>query len=448
MSSLRALNLAIGSVASHKFALAPTVNQVLKGKLGNDYQVSGWIKAIRKQKTHIFAEVSDGSTASTIQVVLPAELIRDPTVLSLGSSIQVQGKLAESLGRGQAIELLASEVLSVGPCPGDSYPIHKNEMSEAYLRNQALSFRLRTEKFSSLSRLKSQISNLIHRILNDNEFIQIYPPIITEHDCEGGGETFRIEANKENFFSKPAFLTVSTQLHLEMAAASLQRVYSFSPVFRAENQQTTKHLSEFWMLECEMAFLEDLKSLLGTIEFFIQSCCDGILQLSGPIPSISYTDAVRELSSVNNCATAGTTMFEYPVYWGADLKTEHERYLAEQVFKGPVFVTDYPAQLKPFYMKLNPDERTVACCDLLVPGVGEVVGGSLREDRFDVLKARMDSILGRGHNLDWYLDLRKYGGTRHGGFGLGFDRLIQFLSGAPNIRDVVMIPRFCGSIKF
>jgi asparaginyl-tRNA synthetase len=311
-------------------------------------------------------------------------------------------------------------------------------MSAAYLRNQALPFRLRTEKVSSLARLKSQISNRIRSVLNENEFIQIYPPIITEHDCEGGGEAFRIEASKPDFFSKPAYLSVSTQLHLEMAAASLQRVYSFSPVFRAENQQTTKHLSEFWMLECEMAFLSDFNALLGTIEQLIRSCCEGMV----PIHRISYTDAVKELLSAKN------VQFDNPVYWGADLKTEQEKFLAEVVFNGPVFVTDYPSEVKPFYMKLNSDGRTVACCDLLVPGVGEVVGASLREDDYDVLKTSMEQKLGLKHNLDWYLDLRKFGGTQHGGFGIGFDRLIQYISGTSNIRDTVMIPRFCGSIKY
>ncbi len=425
-----------------KLPLSATVNQILNGKIGSEYVVSGWIRTIRKQKNFYFAEITDGSADSTLQLVIPTQLITERNQeigLTHGSSIQLHGKLLESPAKGQVVEVLANEIVTIGPCSGDEYPIHKSEMSEAYLRNQALPFRLRTEKFARLVKLKSQISNHIHRVLTDNEFIQMFPPVITEHDCEGGGASFRLEASKPDFFSKPAYLSVSTQLHLEMAAASLPRVYSFSPVFRAENQQTTKHLSEFWMLECEMSFLNDFNALLSTIEMLIQSCCDDSMTIN----RITYTDAVKELQSASKLSH-----FEHPVYWGADLQTEHERFLAEVVFKGPVFVTDYPAELKPFYMKLNSDERTVACCDLLVPGVGEVVGGSLREDNYDALKRSMEQKLGTKHNLDWYLDLRKFGGTKHGGFGLGFDRLIQYISGTSNIRDVVMIPRFCGSIKY
>ena len=282
---------------------------------------------------------------------------------------------------------------------------------------------------------------------------------MTEHDCEGGGEVFRVEADRPDFFSKPAYLTVSTQLHLEIAASSLSRVYSFGPVFRAENQHTTKHLSEFWMLECEISFLESLDILLNFIERMLKTSVESLIPSSNnlqldkdrindivykPFAKISYTEAIEELSKISE-------KFEYPIFWGKDLQTEHERYLAEEIFGGPVFVTDYPEQLKPFYMKLNEDGKTVKCCDLLVPGIGEIVGGSLREDNYFGLKKRIEqkfNVKNGPNPLQWYLDLRKFGSAPHGGFGLGFDRFLQFISGTRNIRDVVMIPRFAGSIKF
>lgn len=430
-----------------KLKLHDTIKTILGKETGSACIASGWIRNIRKQKNFTFAELSDGTSSTDLQVVIPNKLFDScaDTQLSHGASLQVKGKLVKSPASGQPVEVFSESIEYTGSCPGDEYVIQKTLMSESYLRNHALTYRMRTQPHAELARLKSKASLAIHSILDENEFIQVYPPIITEHDCEGGGEAFHIGSSKEMFFGKPAYLTVSTQLHLELAAACYPRVYSFSPVFRAENQQTTRHVCEFWMLECEMAFMHTLDQLLQNIESLLSDITDRLgldTALFGEkIDRISYTESVAELQKFSS-------KFEVPITWGADLRTEHERFIAEQIFKGPVFVTDYPVELKPFYMKANSDNKTVACCDLLVPGVGEIVGGSLREDNPDVLKENMTSKLGQIGDLSWYLDLRKYGGTRHGGFGLGFDRFLQYVSGTKNIRDVIMIPRYCGSIKF
>ena len=439
--------------------LKPTLKQVINNPLNSFTSASGWIKKLRKQKNFWFAEINDGSMTNSLQTVIPSELIKDNETLSLGSSVEVKGKLVKSLGSMQNLEILAENFRLLGNCPGDSYPIQKFNNSADYMRNNSLNFRLRTDKGSSITRLKSELYSSMINLLEINDFIRIFPPILTEHDCEGGGEVFRVEANRPEFFSKPAFLTVSTQLHLEIAASSLPRVYSFGPVFRAENQDSTKHLSEFWMLECEISFLDSLETLLDSIEYILKSsvsevfenCKDETLDrkkceqfINKSFARISYTNAVKELSNFQG-------KFTHSLIWGKDMQTEHERFLAEEVIKGPVFVTDYPESLKPFYMKLNDDGKTVSCIDFLVPGVGEIVGGSLRENSYDKLKSNIQQKLGfvEGKNpLQWYLDLRKFGSVPHGGYGLGFDRLLQFLSGTNNIRDIVMIPRYAGTIKF
>ena len=439
--------------------LKPNIKQLIQGPLNSITNASGWIRNIRKQKRYWFAQINDGSTSKSLQITIPAELVNRIDSLALGSSIEVSGNLVKSPGAEQNIEILAKSVRLIGNCPGDTYPIQKFHNSADYMRSNSLNFRLRTDKDSSIARLKSELFCVQASFLRTNDFTRIFPPILTEHDCEGGGEVFRVEADRPDFFSKPAYLTVSTQLHLEIAASSLSRVYSFSPVFRAENQDTTKHLSEFWMLECEIAFLEKLDVLLGFIESFLKTSVEALLPsfndlgldidrandiIAKPFGKISYSEAIEELSKVSG-------IFTYPVSWGNDLQTEHERYLAEKVFSSPVFVTDYPRQLKPFYMKLNEDGKTVKCCDLLVPGIGEIIGGSLREDDYANLQANIEgkfNLKNRPNPLQWYLDLRKFGSVPHGGFGLGFDRFLQFISSTSNIRDIVMIPRYAGSIKF
>lgn len=438
--------------------LKPTIKNVLNGKLESNASVSGWIKKLRKQKQFWFADINDGSLTESLQAVIPSTLAKSCGPLSLGASLELNGKLTKSLCSAQKLEILVENFRLLGSCPGESYPIQKLNNSSDFMRTNALHFRLRSDRGSSIARVKSELFSSLVNILRQNDFIRIFPPILTEHDCEGGGEVFRVEAERRDFFSKPTFLTVSTQLHLEIAAAALPRVYSLSPVFRAENQHTTKHLSEFWMLECEISFLDHLDNLVDFIEQFLKQSAKDLLEnckndaldedkvyqiIHKPFAKITYNDAVKELSNFEG-------KFLHSLSWGIDLQTEHEKFLAEEIFKGPVFVTDYPTNLKPFYMKSNNDGKTVSCLDLLVPGIGEIVGGSLREDNYDKLKLNIHQRMGieEGTPLQWYLDLRKFGGVPHGGFGLGFDRFLQFLSGTNNIRDTVMIPRYEGSIKF
>ena len=441
------------------WVLNPTIKQIINGPLNSIASVNGWIKKIRKQKNFWFVEMTDGSTAESLQTIIPVDLINTNITMSLGSSLQIDGKLVKSMGSMQNVEIFAEKIRLLGNCPAESYPIQKINNSSDYMRSKSLNFRLRTNRDSAITRLKNELFFSSASFFHKNDFIRIFPPILTEHDCEGGGEVFRVEAEKRNFFSKPAFLTVSTQLHLEIAAASFPRVYSFSPVFRAENQDTTRHLSEFWMLECEISFIQTLNEILNFIEEMLKACVGPLLESSNSnniidlniakqlfdkqFARLSYTEAVKDLSQV-------ARKFDFPVVWGKDLQTQHERYLAEEIFKGPVFVTDYPAGIKPFYMKVNEDGKTVKCCDLLVPGIGEIVGGSLREDDYNILKMNIEQRFGHidSNPLQWYLDLRKYGSVPHGGFGLGFDRFLQYISGTPNIRDIVMVPRFAGSIKF
>lgn len=439
--------------------LKPTIKAIINENIGTDVCISGWVKKIRKHKNFWFADLNDGSSCNSIQTIIPFELLGDANELSLGSSAEITGKLNKSIGNSQNKEVLAEKVRILGKCPSEVYPIQKISNSLDFLRTSAINFKLRTSQDSFIARLKDDLALSLSQILKNNEFIRMFPPILTEHDCEAGGEVFRVTANRDNFFDKQAYLTVSTQLHLELAAASMARVYSFSPVFRAENHQTTRHLSEFWMLECEVSFIDKLDILLDLIEYFLKTGLSSILEsnsysilqhcsknqdfVTKPFHRITYTDAITELSKFQN--------FKYPVIWGEDLKTEHERFLAEQMFCGPVFVTNYPSRVKPFYMKSNDDGITVACCDLIVPGIGEIVGGSLREDNYEKLNTLINStFLGvtNENPLQWYLDLRKFGSVPHGGFGLGFDRFLQYISSTKNIRDTVMIPRFSGSIKY
>lgn len=432
-----------------------TIRKAIEMPANTKVNLNGWIKTARKQKRFYFAELFDGTTSEPLQLVIPSNLIANPSDFSSGSSISVDGEITKSIGSMQNLELQVDNYKILGRTLDEFYPIQKVNNSFDYIRNNALQFRLRTEYNSRVARLKSLLGSKLVQTLDENEFINVFPPIITEHDCEGGGEAFAVEANRPNFFSKPAYLTVSTQLHLEMAASSMPRVYSFSPVFRAENQHTTKHLSEFWMLECEMAFINNLQILMDFVEYLIKISIACVTEqepdliadstiFENKFPVLSYTDALKELS-------CHESKFLSPLIWGKDLQTEHEKFLTEQIFKGPVFITDYPADVKPFYMKTNSDGKTAMCFDLLFPGVGEVVGGGVREDEYDLLKLKMENrlgITGSDHSLKWYLDLRKYGSVSHGGFGIGFDRILQYFAKENNIRNVVMVPRFSGSIKF
>ncbi|KII84260.1 hypothetical protein PLICRDRAFT_46113 [Plicaturopsis crispa FD-325 SS-3] len=449
--------------------LPPTIRQLLSSPgTAKDIQVNGWVKSIRRQKKVSFAVITDGSSAQGLQAVLSdASLSKQ---LTNGTSVRLSGRLTESRGPGQDHELQVDSLEVLGECHPETYPIQKQALSTEYLRDNC-HLRTRTEAGAAMLRLRHSTSQALHHYFEGQGFCYAHTPIITSNDCEGAGETFRIAPVKgtapgltstEEFFSRPAYLTVSSQLHLEALASAVSRVYTLSPCFRAERSQTSRHLAEFWMLEAEWAFTNRVTDVCDVVEAALKT----VLRASNPDlaalwnegdmtrrkaiedlsisdarwTQMSYTDAISELET--HQAISGE--FQYPPAWGNALQSEHERWLAEKLVGGPVFVTDYPAALKPFYMRLNDDGRTVACFDLLVPHVGELAGGSLREERLPMLESSLAA-----HNLDrdayqWYLDLRKYGGAPHGGFGMGFERLIGWLSGIENVRECIPMPRWAG----
>jgi len=437
--------------------------------------VEGWVRTRRDYRDFSFLEVNDGSCLQNLQVVVPGELSgqEDFRQLGTGAAVEVYGDIHASPGKGQNWEMRAGSVRCVGASPED-YPLQKKRHSDEFLRTIA-HLRPRTNKYGALFRLRSELAYALHHFLKTRGFYYIHTPIITSSDCEGAGEMFRVSTSEapgtgadgrtaSDFFGKPAFLTVSGQLAVEMFALSLGNVYTFGPTFRAENSNTSRHAAEFWMLEPEMAFC-DLSGDMDLAEDMVRFCtryvtenCFKDLELfarfvdknlmasletiaSKDFLRVSYAEAVRILQQ------SGAS-FDYPPAPGNDLQTEHERYLSEVHFKQPLFVFDYPSSIKPFYMRLNDDGQTVAAMDLLVPRVGEIIGGSQREERHDVLAARIEQT---GLNRDdywWYLESRKYGSAVHSGFGLGFERLIMFMTGVANIRDVIPFPRTPGSIEY
>ncbi|TWU67192.1 Asparagine--tRNA ligase [Crateriforma conspicua] len=449
--------------------------------VGEVIEVRGWVRTRRDSKGGFsFIEVNDGSCFGSLQVVAPGELSNYESEikrLGAGCSIVAIGRLAESPAKGQATEMQADEIRVLGWADGETYPLQKKRHSFEKLREWA-HLRPRTNTFGAVMRVRDSISRSTHDFFHDEGFFYLNTPIITASDCEGAGEMFRVTTldldrlaasgkpvNHElDFFDRPAYLTVSGQLNAETYATALGRVYTFGPTFRAENSNTSRHLAEFWMVEPEAAFfdLSDnmalaeryLKRLLRDcldrcdedMQFFNQRIQPGILdQLTAvaeaPFRHMTYTDAIDVLEKAD-------AKFEYPVSWGVDLQAEHERYLTEQHVGGPVILTDYPSTIKPFYMRLSDDEKTVAAMDVLVPGVGEIIGGSQREERLDVLTRRMDQA---GLNQDdywWYIDLRRYGTVPHAGFGLGLERVVQYVSGMANIRDVIPFPRTPGNAEF
>jgi len=447
---------------------------------GVEVEVDGWVRTRRDGKGFCFYEINDGSCLCGIQAVIPGTLPDFETLLSrvtTGSSVRVRGTLIESPGKGQKYELQASEVFVYGAAPPD-YPLQKKKHSFEYLREIA-HLRPRTNTIGAVARLRSALSFAIHKFFQERGFYYVHTPIITTSDCEGAGEMFRVSTlNMENppktedgridygkdFFGKPANLTVSGQLEGEAYAMALGRIYTFGPTFRAENSNTSRHLAEFWMIEPEMAFCR-LEQDMDLAEEFVRYLCAYILEhnkddleffnsrvnpavlsnlenaASQRFERISYTEAIERLLSSGH-------KFEYPVSWGADIQSEHERYLTEQIFKKPVIVHDYPKTIKAFYMRLNDDGKTVRAMDLLVPGIGELIGGSEREERADVLTSRIKECGLDESNYWWYLDLRKYGGAPHAGFGLGFERLLLFVTGLQNIREVIPFPRYPGSAEF
>jgi asparaginyl-tRNA synthetase len=448
---------------------------------GSEVTLMGWVRTRRDSKGGFsFLEINDGSTIKNIQVLAQGTLVnytQEILKLTTGCSVIVKGILVESPGKGQKVEVQATEVTVVGWADPETYPLQKKRHSFEHLRTIA-HLRPRTNTFGAVARIRNAMSYAIHSFFQDRGFIYVHSPIISGSNCEGAGDMFNVTALDlqrvpskdgkvdftEDFFGKPANLTVSGQLEAEVFALALGNVYTFGPTFRAEDSNTSRHLAEFWMIEPEMAFY-DLKENLDLAEEFIRSILASVLEnctddmaflnrfvdkdlmatiddvINKSFEHLTYTETIEILSK----ARKG---FEFPVEWGKDIQSEHERYLCEVVFKRPVAVTDYPKEIKPFYMKVNKDGRTVKAMDILLPRIGEIIGGSQREDDYETLLSRIKET-----NLDpadywWYLDLRKYGTVIHSGFGLGFERLIQFVTGLANIRDVIPFPRTPKNLEF
>ncbi len=438
--------------------------------VGMPVVVAGWIRTRRDTGSFSFLEVNDGSSLANIQVIADGTLENyesEIKKLSAGCSVQITGLLQDSPAKGQAVEVQADKVEVVGWADPEHYPLQKKRHSFEFLR-EISHLRPRTNALGAVARVRSRMSYAVHTFFQERGFSQIHTPVITTSDCEGAGEMFQVTTMGgaktpagEDFFGRRAGLTVSGQLQAEVYALALGNVYTFGPTFRAENSNTSRHLAEFWMIEPEMAFC-DLKCNMRTAEELLryllhdvmENCSEdmdlfdrfiekGLLnKLKGvtgqDFAHITYTEAVDRLGKSGK-------KFEYPVAWGVDLQSEHERYLTEEVFKKPLIVTDYPATIKPFYMRVNDDGKTVAAMDILVPGIGEIIGGSQREERLEVLASRMDASGINREDYLWYLDLRRYGSVPHAGFGLGFERLIQFVTGMANIREVIPFPRTPGS---
>ena len=440
--------------------------------------VGGWIRNIRDSKG--FIDLNDGSCFSSVQVVFERDKIAnydETAAQNVGAALVITGKVTLTPGAKQPLEIKAEKIETEGTSSPE-YPLQPKRHTPEFLREQAY-LRPRTNLFSAVFRVRSEVAFAIHSFFHDRGFVYVHTPIITASDCEGAGEMFRVTTiNPENpprdengkvdyskdFFGKPANLTVSGQLSGETYAMAFGKIYTFGPTFRAENSNTARHAAEFWMIEPEIAFadLDDdmalawdmikyiinhvMTSCRAEIEFFNKFVDKTLLERleflkNADYAKVTYTEAVDILLKSGK-------EFKYPVYWGADLQTEHERYLTEEVYKKPIFVTDYPKEIKAFYMRLNDDGKTVAAMDLLVPGVGEIIGGSQREERLDVLTARMKELGLKEEDYWWYINLRRYGGTKHAGFGLGFERIIMYLTGVSNIRDVIPYPRTVGTAEF
>jgi asparaginyl-tRNA synthetase len=451
------------------------IGEVLKnGQPDESVTIRGWVRTKRELKEFAFIEVNDGSSMANLQVILNPDIPdyeESLKKLNTGASVEVSGILVPSPGKGQRIELKASSVKVYGESDPETYPLQKKRHSFEFLRTIG-HLRSRTNTMGAVMRVRNACSRAIHQFFQERGFLWVHTPVITASDCEGAGELFTVTSLNLNdlphtdrkeidfaqdFFGRHAYLTVSGQLEAEVMAMAFQNVYTFGPTFRAENSNTSRHLAEFWMVEPEMAFCDlkgdrelaeaflkyifksVLESCLEDMEFFNQRIDNTVLAtadniINNEFACITYTEAVKLLETSDR-------QFEYPVEWGVDLQSEHERYLAEELFKKPVIVTDYPASIKAFYMRLNDDGKTVAAMDVLVPKVGEIIGGSQREERLDVLEKRIKELGMPDKDLWWYLDLRRFGSVPHAGFGLGFERVVQFMTGMGNIRDVIPFPR-------
>lgn len=446
---------------------------------GKEVFVCGWVRTIRDSKTFGFIEINDGTFFKNLQVVFDDSLenFQEIRKLGVGSAIKVKGNVVLTPQAKQPYEVKATSVEVEGACPSD-YPLQKKRHSFEFLRTIA-HLRPRTNTFSAVFRVRSILSYAIHKFFQERRFVYVHTPIITSSDCEGAGDMFQVTTLdignpprnengevdfSEDFFGKATNLTVSGQLAVEPYALAFDKVYTFGPTFRAENSNTTRHAAEFWMVEPEIAFadLNDnmklaeemmrylisyvLENAKEEMDFFNKFIDKGLIDrlnniLNSEFGIITYTEAIDILKKSGQ-------NFQYPVEWGCDLQTEHERYLTEQVMKKPVFVTDYPKDIKAFYMRLNDDDKTVAAMDLLVPGVGEIIGGSQREERLDKLEKRMEELGFDKEEYDWYLDTRRYGGTKHAGYGLGFERMLMYITGMQNIRDVIPYPRTVNNAHF
>ena len=447
---------------------------------GKEITISGWVRTVRASNAFGFIELNDGSFFSGIQIVIEADKLSNYSELSklnVGAALTVTGVLELTPAAKQPMEIKASEIIIEGVSTPD-YPLQKKRHSFEYLRTIA-HLRPRTNTFAAVFRVRSMIAYAIHKFFQERGFVYVHTPIITGSDCEGAGEMFKVTTldmdnlpktddgavdYSQDFFGKSTNLTVSGQLNVETYCMAFRNVYTFGPTFRAENSNTTRHAAEFWMIEPEIAFAdlndnmnlaEDmLKYIINyclenapeEMEFFNKFIDNGLLErlnnvVSNDFAHVTYTEAVELLKKHND-------EFSYKVEWGCDLQTEHERYLTETLFKRPVMVTDYPKEIKAFYMKLNDDNKTVAAVDVLVPGIGEIIGGSQREENYDVLVNRMQELGLDPKDYDWYLDLRKYGTNKHAGFGLGFERAVMYITGIQNIRDVLPFPRTVGTAEF
>ncbi|MBI1240871.1 asparagine--tRNA ligase [Umezakia ovalisporum] len=458
------------------------IAEVLRsGQPDDSLVVKGWVRTKRELKGFAFIEVNDGSSLANLQVVINQDLPNYEEIikkLNTGASVEVMGVLVASQGKGQRIELQTQAMKVYGEADPETYPLQKKRHSFEFLRTIG-HLRSRTNSFGAVFRIRNACSAAIHEFFQQKGFLWVHTPVITANDCEGAGELFSVTSfdlkniprteneavdYSQDFFAKPTYLTVSGQLEAEVMAMAFSNVYTFGPTFRAENSNTSRHLAEFWMVEPEMAFCDldgnmdlaeaflkhvfqyVLEKCPEDMEFFNQRIDNTVLAtaeniINNQFERLTYTEAIKLLEKAD-------VKFEYPVSWGLDLQSEHERYLAEQLFKKPVIVTDYPAQIKAFYMRLNEDEKTVRAMDILAPKIGEIIGGSQREERLDVLESR---ILAQGmqpEDLWWYMDLRRYGTVPHAGFGLGFERLVQFMTGMANIRDVIPFPRTPENAEF
>ena len=458
-----------------------TVRELFKNTekyVDKEIEIGGWVRNKRPSKQFGFIVLNDGTYFTPVQVVYNASIdnFQEISKINVGAALIVKGTLVLTPGAKQPFEIQAASVTVEGPSSGD-YPLQPKKHSMEFLRT-ITHLRPRANTFQAVFRVRSLAAMAIHQFFQERDFVYVHTPLITGSDCEGAGEMFQVttldlnnipktEDGKvdfsKDFYGKPTNLTVSGQLNGETFAMAFRNIYTFGPTFRAENSNTTRHAAEFWMIEPEMAFA-DLDDLLRVEEdmlkyiisyvlehapeemaFFNQFVDKGLLDrlnniLNNDFGRITYTDAVALLEKHND-------QFEYPVSWGCDLQTEHERYLTEVIFKKPVFVTDYPKDIKAFYMKLNPDGKTVAAVDCLVPGVGEITGGSQREDNYEVLKARIEELGMNPEDYGFYMDLRKYGSCRHAGFGLGFERCVMYLTGIGNIRDAIPFPRTVGNCE-